>query len=501
MKTKLTEAEKAKAIEIEEAAIRKLLVMPAQIGQPVTVLDYVDRLLNCEGSKKISNLAKVHPAKGRPAVSSHMLHRFMTGNSWNCSDLERMMVVYGSNVNMGSAVVIEPILLWRRGSEMDGAVEIQPPGWDNSFFAQVVILASVAGTVRIMPALWRLVRFNSKNPTLEEVRCQCARQVLDTAKELRAILYFKSKSTIIVQGSDLVDFSVLSELNADRFQALIMLPKAVSVLPKHAQTKVWFKMEILKYKPAPLGEIAIREVAGFLDDWAFTPPPFPHEQYGRDFIQFPMQSVHRDDDNPTKKFIQPCDLLLGRLRINLDLPTGMERPIVRHYSLVPVGLELSAADITCIHHYAVGVRGMLTFLARRLGLADYQGLTWAALQKHLTLVGWAWALARARDDHSLGMSPAAEKGVQLAWERKLESPFIAPSNAPMCVEDRDNLHQAKSRLRQPRKSVGPLPLMRARLRPPGDAAYSISNWEEIGDMMEAARAHKEADDISATQKP
>ena len=95
--------------------------------------------------------------------------------------------------NYAAAVVIEPVLIWRRGVDMEGVVEIQPPGWDKPFLAQVVLLASVAGIIRTTPFLWRLVRFDIKKPTLDEVQEACAQKILETAKEIRRMTGYKPK--------------------------------------------------------------------------------------------------------------------------------------------------------------------------------------------------------------------------------------------------------------------------------------------------------------------
>lgn len=501
---KLSAAQLAEMKKSSLAALEPILSELEEIGNSVTARDYVERLLDCEGPKRIPNLAKV-----QPKISAHKLRRVITDKNWQWNCMEEPMLNVARMRNFAAAFVIEPVLIWRRGTKMEGAVKIQPPGWHKPFLAQVVLLASVAGVVRTTPILWRLVRFDKKTPTLDEVREACAQKIVDTAEEIRWMTKYKPKiplssnvkphddddeddswngddylngkkhpRPVIVQGSDLVDFSVVPKLAAAGIPVVMMLPETLSLQLVDTQATNWFGKAISKGPAHSQGGFAIGKLAGVL-----AKPPskltFPHKQHGAKFVQFPVQAAQRDGANNYAHFTAPCDLLVGSLTINLKL-----RPPVRHYSLVPAGMALNTADIDALHHFALSARGMLAFLGIRLGLADYQGMSWCALQRHLNLVRYAWLLAQARQDYLFGSSRAARQHVKLEWERKLESPFLARQQAPMSAEDLKNMRLALSPSGPPKELLNLPSLIRPNLRPPTYLTKSIVNLKNLAKFME-----------------
>ena len=499
---KLSAAQLAEMKRSSLAALEPILSELEEIGNSVTARDYVERLLDCEGPKRTPNLAKV-----LPKISEHKLRRVITDKSWRWNFMEEPMLNVARMRNHAAAVVIEPVLIWRRGAKMEGVVEIQPPGWDKPFLAQVVLLASVAGIVRTIPILWRLVRFSKANPTLDEVREACAQKILETAEEIRRMTKYKPKiplnayvkdhddneeedywaaddwddrthpRPIVVQGSDLVAFSVVPKLAAAGIPVVMMLPETLSVQLADAQANTWFRKAIPKRGVISQGGFAIGDLAG-----AFATPPskvtFPRKQHGAKFVQFPIRAAQRGGATHLVQFNPSCDLVVGSLHINLNLRPSL-RPTVRHYSLIPAGMALNFADIEALHHYALSARGMLAFLGIRLGLADYQGMSWDEFQKHLNLVRYAWLLAQARQDYHFGKSRAVQHHIKLGWERKLESPFLAPLQAPMSAEDLKNMQRAVSPSRR-HKRLSYLPsLIRPNLRPPTNLTESLVDLKKL----------------------
>ena len=137
------------------------------------------------------------------------------------------------HLNNDTAVIIEPILLCSRAKKTEGVVTLALPGWERPITAQVIIVAFVAGLIRILPVMWRLVDFAAwKSPSIQEVRNQCALEITKMATDLHSMNPFHmDKRLVAIQGSDLVDFSILVRLHAAKIPALITLPECAEVEP------------------------------------------------------------------------------------------------------------------------------------------------------------------------------------------------------------------------------------------------------------------------------
>ena len=464
---------KAALLEKNEDAVENSLSGLSNIGKSVTARDYVERLLVCQGPKKVSKLAQIHPP-----INEATLHRVITRGNWNMKVREELLIRQACEWRSSLALVVEPVLIWHRANKMKGTVKIQPLWWDRPFQAQVVLVATVMGPFWATPVLWRLVRFDNDNPTLEVVRKRCAEEIVNLVGEFRSNLHFEFNCRrIIIQGSDLVDFYVVPKLSDGKCGAMMMLPAALSIQAIGADIIGWLQRGVSKDPTTPPDEFTLKHYFA----------KFAGSRVG-DFTHGPIKAVRRDGAQHPDRFdaLCPVELVSGRLWIHLNLTQKVLaclQPTADHYSLIPEGLKLSPADITVMHHYALRHRGMLVYMVNRLGLADYQGIAELDLQRHLHLVGCAWKCAEQRNKYKFRIPRKAQNHIRMDWETKLESPIVAPFTARLSTGELKRMHKALVPRSQEKKSFSQLMFTRPDLLPPPWATVEVANTGELLELM------------------
>ncbi|MGO8696353.1 MAG: hypothetical protein ACLQVY_01350 [Limisphaerales bacterium] len=391
-------------------------------------------------------------------------------------------------MNNDTAVIIEPILLCSRAKKTEGVVTLALPGWERPITAQVIIVAFVAGLIRILPVMWRLVDFAAwKSPSIQEVRNQCALEITKMATDLHSMNPFHmDKRLVAIQGSDLVDFSILVRLHAAKIPALITLPECAEVEPADSRVFPWFTGAVPKHHTTGTNSLRAGELAKKLSGSAAV-LPFVSAAYGRQLGRLRLKRVWRANGDSCEPLASTkvLDFVGG----GLDTFNGTTKQVISHHSLVLSHQKLSLLDLQLVHHYSLRARGVLILMERRFGLSHYQGNTWGARQKHLTFVGCAWALAQAHGDYRLGVAQRDLLPVKLGWERRLESPFMGPlSTAPMSDEDARALAGVRKSQLSAIETIHQPTIMLPNQPLPIEVIRTAVDWEEIAELMRWARA-------------